>query len=173
MWGVCQESLSSFNIKTNQLSLVYLTNTYWVVTEVPGTGKTGQCVLDILYFPSPSKRWKTETKGGEEGGELWGAGWRGKITEQKRKKRKCAASWLSSWVEHTLLVVSRGFPHGKRISVRGLWATDRMIFLIALFVFSPTFYDEMRGKCSNIEKSKEGEHSHIHFLESTVNISLY
>lgn len=88
MWGVCQESLSSFNIKTNQLSLVYLTNTYWVVTEVPGTGKTGQCVLDILYFPSPSKRWKTETKGGEEGGELWGAGWRGKITEQKRKKKE-------------------------------------------------------------------------------------
>lgn len=45
----CQKSLRKCNIKTNELSFVYLTNIHWVVPEVPGTRNTGR-VRPVLYY---------------------------------------------------------------------------------------------------------------------------
>lgn len=132
------------------------------------------CIQDRLYFPSPGKRWKTKTKGGEERGKLSGDGWRHKIitkAEGGAVGRDCATLCLRSWAKHILLV-SRGFPDGRSISIRGLPATEWFSYSIVFCFFSPTFYNEVMGKFSKTEKLKEWELSYIHLLESTVNISL-
>lgn len=66
----------------------------------------------------------------------------------------CAPLWLSSSGETRFffLLVSREFHHERTISIRDLWAAERMIFLMAvfcfvcLFVLSLTFYDEVMGE---------------------------
>lgn len=138
MWDVCQKSLRRCNIKTNELSFVYLTNIHWVVPEVPGTRNTGRARPGPVLFT-----------------------FRHQVKDEKQKRRrgtrKTFRSWLKtkslnkswgwgegtvqlyvSWVkngQNTFLLVSRGFPDGRSISIRGLPATEWMIFLIALFSF--------------------------------------
>lgn len=45
------------------------------------------------------------------------------------KGKSCTTLWLSSSGKAHVSLVSRGFHHGRSISVRGLWATEQMIFI--------------------------------------------
>lgn len=113
------------------------------------------CVQDRLYFPSPSKRWKTKTKGGEERGKLSGDGWRHKIITKGGKGRDCATLYLRSWAKHIFIGFKR-ISWWKKYFNNGSSGNRMNDILIALFsVFSPTFYNEVMGKFSKTEKLKE------------------
>lgn len=68
-----------------------------------------------------------------------------------RRKKTVQLYGSVHWAKHTLLLVSRGFHHGRSISVRGLGATERGVFFIAVFVLSSTFHEEVMGTFPKVE----------------------
>lgn len=164
---------SSEKLEELQGNFICLFNIYWVVTKLPGSGNKGWWGESWrgLTFHHKVKRWKTKAKVGEERGKLSGAGWRGKITEQKWEKKELYATlWLSSWAKNASSLVSRGFPHGRSISVRHFWARVND-FLIA-FCPPPNILwwgDEKIFKHRKVQRMG----TFLDFLQSTVNMSLY